>query len=73
MQIFFSLLAALLLPASAFAQDERSWNARFQASFLGNDSLCRGRERVAEIPYGAACHGVRGPAAVHALRLHRES
>ena len=35
MQFFFSLfLAALLLPASAFAQDQESWNAHFQSTYI---------------------------------------
>ena len=35
MQFFFSLLfAASLLPASAFAQDDESWNAHFQATYV---------------------------------------
>ena len=35
MQFFFSLLmAALLLPGSAFAQDQESWNAHFQATWI---------------------------------------
>jgi len=35
MQFFFSLLmAALLLPASAFAQGQESWNAHFQATWI---------------------------------------
>ena len=35
MQFFFSLLmAAWLLPACAFAQDQESWNAHFQTTFI---------------------------------------
>ncbi len=35
MQFLFSLLvAALLLPASAFAQDQESWNAHFQSTYI---------------------------------------
>ena len=35
MKFLFSLLiAALLLPASAFAQDQESWNAHFQSTYI---------------------------------------
>ena len=35
MKFFFSLfLAALLLPAAAFAQDQESWNAHFQSTYI---------------------------------------
>ncbi len=35
MQFLFSvLIAALLLPASAFAQDQESWNAHFQSTYI---------------------------------------
>ena len=34
MQLFFSLLLAALLPVSAFAQDQESWNAHFQSTYI---------------------------------------
>ena len=34
MQLFFSLLLAALLPVSVFAQDQESWNAHFQSTYI---------------------------------------
>ncbi len=62
MQLLFSLLiAALLLPASAFAQDQESWNAHFQSTYI------RQVQPAFRSPYEGP-HSLRGdPAASYSL------
>ena len=62
MQFFSSLLlAALLLPASAFAQDQESWNAHFQTTYI------RQTQPAFHSPYEGP-HSLRGdPAASYSL------
>ena len=62
MQSFFSfLLAALLLPVPALAQDQESWNAHFQSTYI------RQVQPAFHSPYEGP-HSLRGdPAASYSL------
>ena len=68
--LFRSLLAALLSPLAAFAQDAESWNAHFQSTYI------RQVQPAFHSPYAGprnpGYNKDRGPVAFYALRLHWE-